>query len=83
MPKVRRSADGAYGRGYRYCIGTKLLSLANNPGFDTAIPLAADRDCFGTVRAVKQNGCVWESSRGAGRSLPKWRPSRHGPQTPG
>lgn len=37
-------------------LATKLLTLANNRAFDTAILVAADRDYLETVRAVKGNG---------------------------
>lgn len=37
-------------------LATKLLTLANNRAFDTAILVAADRDYLETVRAVKNNG---------------------------
>jgi len=37
-------------------LATKLLVLANNRAFDTAILVAADKDYLETVRAVKGNG---------------------------
>jgi len=37
-------------------LATKLLTLANNRAFDTAILVAADRDYLETVQAVKANG---------------------------
>jgi uncharacterized LabA/DUF88 family protein len=37
-------------------LATKLLTLANNRAFDTAILVAADKDYLETVRAVKGNG---------------------------
>lgn len=37
-------------------LATKLLTLANNRAFDTAILIAADKDYLETVRAVKNNG---------------------------
>jgi uncharacterized LabA/DUF88 family protein len=37
-------------------LATKLLVLANNRAFDTAILVAADKDYLETVRAVKANG---------------------------
>lgn len=36
-------------------LATKLLTLANNRAFDTAILVGADRDFLETVRAVKAN----------------------------
>jgi uncharacterized LabA/DUF88 family protein len=37
-------------------LATKMLTLANNRAFDTAILVAADRDYLETVRAIKNNG---------------------------
>lgn len=37
-------------------LATRLLTLAHNRAFDTAILVAADRDYLETVRAVKANG---------------------------
>ena len=37
-------------------LATKMLTLANNRAFDTAILVAADRDYLETVEAVKANG---------------------------
>jgi uncharacterized LabA/DUF88 family protein len=37
-------------------LATRLLTLAHNRAFDTAILVAADRDYLETVRAVKVNG---------------------------
>jgi uncharacterized LabA/DUF88 family protein len=37
-------------------VATKLLTLANNRAFDTAVLVAADKDYLETVRAVKNNG---------------------------
>lgn len=43
-------------KGVDVALATKLLTLANNKAFDTAIVVAADKDYLETVRAVKQNG---------------------------
>jgi uncharacterized LabA/DUF88 family protein len=43
-------------KGVDVALATKLLTLANNRAFDTAILVAADRDYLETVRAVKGNG---------------------------
>jgi len=43
-------------KGVDVALATKLLSLANNRAFDTAILVAADRDYLETIRAVKGNG---------------------------
>ncbi len=37
-------------------LATKLLTLANNRAFDTAVLVAADKDYLETVRTVKNNG---------------------------
>jgi uncharacterized LabA/DUF88 family protein len=37
-------------------LATKMLVLANNRAFDTALLIAADKDYLETVRAVKNNG---------------------------
>jgi len=37
-------------------LATKMLTLANNRAFDTALLIAADKDYLETVRAVKNNG---------------------------
>jgi uncharacterized LabA/DUF88 family protein len=37
-------------------LATKILTLANNRAFDTALLVAADKDYLETVRAVKNNG---------------------------
>lgn len=37
-------------------LATKMLTLANNRAFDTAILVAADRDYLETIQAVKANG---------------------------
>lgn len=37
-------------------LATKLLTLANNRAFDTAILVGADKDFLETIRAVKANG---------------------------
>jgi len=43
-------------KGVDVALATKLLTLANNRAFDTAILVAADRDFLETVKAVKSNG---------------------------
>jgi uncharacterized LabA/DUF88 family protein len=43
-------------KGVDVALATKLLTLANNRAFDTAILVAADKDYLDTVRAVKGNG---------------------------
>ena len=43
-------------KGVDVALATKLLTLANNRAFDTAILVAADKDFLETVRAVKSNG---------------------------
>jgi len=43
-------------KGVDVALATKLLTLANNRAFDTAILVAADKDYLDTVRAVKSNG---------------------------
>lgn len=43
-------------KGVDVALATKLLTLANNRAFDTAILVAADRDYLETIRAVKGNG---------------------------
>lgn len=37
-------------------LATKMLTLANNRAFDTAILVAADKDYLETVKAIKNNG---------------------------
>jgi len=37
-------------------LATKMLTLANNRAFDTALLIAADKDYLETIRAVKNNG---------------------------
>jgi uncharacterized LabA/DUF88 family protein len=43
-------------KGVDVALATKLLTLANNRAFDTAILVAADKDFLDTVKAVKSNG---------------------------
>ena len=43
-------------KGVDVALATRLLTLANNRAFDTAVLVAADRDFLETVRAVKNNG---------------------------
>lgn len=43
-------------KGVDVALATKLLTLANNRAFDTAILVAADKDYLDTVSAVKSNG---------------------------
>jgi len=43
-------------KGVDVALATRLLVLANNRAFDTAILVAADKDYLETVRAVKGNG---------------------------
>lgn len=43
-------------KGVDVALATRLLTLANNRAFDTAVLVAADRDYLETVRAVKNNG---------------------------
>jgi uncharacterized LabA/DUF88 family protein len=51
-------------------LATKLLTLANNRAFDTAILVAGDKDYLETVKAVKSNGLrveivAWRGTIGA------------------
>lgn len=43
-------------KGVDVALATRMLTLANNRAFDTAILVAADRDYLETIRAVKGNG---------------------------
>ena len=43
-------------KGVDVALATRMLTLANNRAFDTAILVAADRDFLETVQAVKANG---------------------------
>lgn len=43
-------------KGVDVALATRLLTLANNRAFDTAVLVAADKDFLETVRAVKNNG---------------------------
>ena len=43
-------------KGVDVALATRLLTLASNRAFDTAILIAADKDFLETVRAVKANG---------------------------
>jgi uncharacterized LabA/DUF88 family protein len=43
-------------KGVDVALATKMLVLANNRAFDTALLVAADRDYLETVQAVKGNG---------------------------
>ncbi len=43
-------------KGVDVALATRLLVLANNRAFDTAILVAADRDYLETIRAVKERG---------------------------
>jgi len=43
-------------KGVDVALDTKMLVLANNRAFDTALLVAADRDYLETVQAVKGNG---------------------------
>jgi uncharacterized LabA/DUF88 family protein len=57
--KCRRCGDSRtvpVEKGVDVALATKLLTLANNHAFDTAILVAADKDYLETVRAVKGNG---------------------------
>ena len=43
-------------KGVDVALATRMLTLANNRAFDTAVLVAADRDYMETVKAVKANG---------------------------
>ena len=43
-------------KGVDVALATRMLTLANNRAFDTAVLVAADRDFLETVQAVKTNG---------------------------
>ena len=43
-------------KGVDVAVATKMLTLANNRAFDTAILVAGDKDYLETVKAVKANG---------------------------
>lgn len=43
-------------KGVDVALATKMLTLANNRAFDTAILVAGDKDYLDTVQAVKSNG---------------------------
>lgn len=54
-------------KGVDVALATKLLTLANNRAFDTAILVAGDKDYLETVKAVKANGLrveilAWQGS---------------------
>ncbi len=54
--KCGRSRHVRVEKGVDVALATKLLTLANNRAFDTAILVAADKDYLETVRVVKGNG---------------------------